>query len=74
MAATSTTTSTHFGAGQTWESQLICLFIIIGFVLLYGLGCHLYTISVGWHDDAEALNRLLTQPPAQNPNPKPSRR
>ncbi|KAJ7744264.1 hypothetical protein DFH07DRAFT_963797 [Mycena maculata] len=66
--APTTSTNTHYGAGQSWESQLICLFSIIGFVLFYTLCCHLYTVSVGWRDDAEALNRILAEP-SQNPKP-----
>ncbi|KAJ7115331.1 hypothetical protein C8R44DRAFT_880639 [Mycena epipterygia] len=71
MAPANPPVTHHFGAGQTWESQLICLFIILGFVLLYTLCCHLYTVVSKWspQDPAanpEALDRLLGVPTPKN--------
>ncbi|KAJ6505800.1 hypothetical protein C8R47DRAFT_1209747 [Mycena vitilis] len=46
--APSTPNPTHnFTADESWESQLVCLFGIIAFVLLYTLCCHLYSSAVG---------------------------
>ncbi|KAJ7438880.1 hypothetical protein FB451DRAFT_1416002 [Mycena latifolia] len=63
--------NTHHFGGQSWESQLTCLFIILGFVLRYTLGCHLYTAG-GWGSrgavNSEAVDRTLGAP---SPNQKP---
>ncbi|KAJ7447570.1 hypothetical protein B0H11DRAFT_2248296 [Mycena galericulata] len=74
MPPTTTRTST-LDAVETWQSQLICLFIILGFVLFYTLCCHIYTVSVGWKSDAEALDRILAPPPPnRSTNARPPRR
>ncbi|KAJ7623064.1 hypothetical protein DFH06DRAFT_1340379 [Mycena polygramma] len=59
--APSTPTLTHnFTADESWESQLVCLFGIIAFVLLYTLCCHLYSSAMGSAaTSAGDLDRIL---------------
>ncbi|KAJ7159671.1 hypothetical protein C8R46DRAFT_1224248 [Mycena filopes] len=50
-------------SGQTWQSQLICLFTIMGLVLLYTLCCHVYNLlladGAGAADSTAAVDRIL---------------
>lgn len=47
MAPSTLSTPHHpFRSDQSWESQLACLFGIIGFALIYPLLCYLYNVVV----------------------------
>ncbi|KAJ7473955.1 hypothetical protein FB451DRAFT_1397965 [Mycena latifolia] len=71
MAPTTPSITHPFGAGESWESQLVCLFVIFGFALFYNLCCHLYTAG-GFAKtppvDEEALDRVLCTAPSQKPD------
>ncbi|KAJ7691350.1 hypothetical protein B0H17DRAFT_1201196 [Mycena rosella] len=68
MAPINPHVSPSFSAGQSWESQLVCLFTIFGFALFYNVCCHLYaTGGFGKKPavDEEALDLVLQTMPSQ---------
>ncbi|KAJ7088437.1 hypothetical protein B0H15DRAFT_949613 [Mycena belliarum] len=70
MAPTTQPAAPPFGAGQSWESQLVCLFMIFGFALFYNLCCHLYAIGAFRKRpavDQVALDGCLRTAPSQKP-------
>ncbi|KAJ7122490.1 hypothetical protein C8R43DRAFT_1241242 [Mycena crocata] len=61
-AAAQTSAATHISADQSWESQLVCLFMILGFVACYHLCCYVYTAG-GFRQlpavDFDAVDRFV---------------
>ncbi|KAJ7152342.1 hypothetical protein C8R46DRAFT_1228583 [Mycena filopes] len=54
-----TQSQSHRAHSQTWQSQLICLFTIMGLVLLYTLCCHVYNLLADGAADSTAVDRIL---------------